>query len=87
MRLGTATLALSLAALTIGVAQPASAQIEGPWCAVVPLGSGSVAERCDMRSFEQCRQEILGQGGTCRQNQWFRPSAIERPVRPSRHYR
>ncbi len=33
------------------------------------IGEGSVAERCDMRSFEMCQLEIRGQGAShCTQN-------------------
>ena len=54
--------------------QPGRAQLyEGPWCAHVMIGEGSVAERCDMRSFEMCLAEVSGQGAShCTQNPRYR---------------
>lgn len=60
---------------------PANGQAiyEGPWCAIVMIGEGSVAERCDMRSFEMCQLEIRGQGAShCTQNPRFHASGKTR---------
>ena len=55
---------------------------QGPWCAIVMIGEGSVAERCDMRSFEMCQLEIRGQGAShCTQNPRY--AAVE-PKRSKR---
>ena len=65
--------------------QPGQAQAyEGPWCAHVMIGEGSVAERCDMRSFEMCLAEISGQGAShCSPNPRFRPTGEpQRPKKP-----
>ena len=57
----------TLIALTLVGVRPSSAIYEGPWCAHVSIGPGSMADRCDMRSFAMCIQEISGQGH-CTQN-------------------
>jgi hypothetical protein len=63
---------------------------EGPWCALYPSSQG-VSENCGLSSFEMCREEIRGTGGTsiCTPNAWYRPiTAIEGPHRRyrGRHY-
>jgi hypothetical protein len=71
---------------TLGLASPAQAY-EGPWCAVVNLGIGSVQERCGMPTFEVCRREALafGPSSFCRQNSRYLPywgyGAEPRPLR------
>jgi hypothetical protein len=64
------------AAAVLGNAPPAEAQVpryEAPWCAVIPQGEDGVSERCDMRSFEMCRQEILGENSAyCIQNPHYK---------------
>jgi len=61
---------LALAALAmLGGTATSQTIYQGPWCAIVMIGEGSVAERCDMRSFEMCQLEIRGQGAShCTQN-------------------
>lgn len=56
---------------------------DGPWCAVISLGSGFVSENCSMPSFEACRQEALGFGSSsfCRQNGYY----IARQAETQRH--
>lgn len=83
MRLGT--LAAAVAALSLGGMQPGSgaALYEGPWCAHVSIGADDMAERCDMRSFAQCQEEIRGGGGGasfCGPNPRYR-GAVEEPRR------
>ena len=43
---------------------------DGPWCAIINAGSGTISERCSMRSFEMCRAEaqLYGPSSFCRQN-------------------
>jgi hypothetical protein len=61
-------LALAATALLAGRSH-GQALYQGPWCAIVMIGEGSIAERCDMRSFEMCQLEIRGQGAShCTQN-------------------
>ena len=60
----------------LGGSARSQALYDGPWCAIVLIGEGSVAERCDMRSFEMCQQEIRGQGAShCTQNPRYRGPA------------
>ncbi len=62
--------------------QPGFARYEGPWCMHMSVGRGDVISRCDMRSYEMCRVEMGGLGGTyCTQNPWYRASAAEQPRR------
>ena len=56
-------------------AKPASA-IEGPWCAVISLGPGSIYEDCQYRAFEQCRPVVLaGNRGFCNKSTLGRTAA------------
>jgi hypothetical protein len=55
---------------------------QGPWCAIVMIGEGSIAERCDMRSFEMCQAEIRGQGAShCTQNPRYAAAEPKRSKR------
>lgn len=68
MTITTSALALAAAAFLAGTANGQTIY-QGPWCAIVMIGEGSIAERCDMRSFEMCQAEIRGQGAShCTQN-------------------
>jgi hypothetical protein len=61
---------------------------EGPWCAVQNKGSGSMSENCTMRTFEQCRMEVIaGNRGFCKPNARWRGSyagPVEQPRRKRR---
>jgi hypothetical protein len=48
---------------------------EGPWCAIISLGPGSVYEDCRYRSLEACRPNVLaGNRGFCNPNpRWTGP--------------
>jgi len=62
-------LSVALTVMALPLSGPASAA-EGPWCAVLNLGGMGPAEKCDMPSFEVCR-ELAMQYGTasfCREN-------------------
>jgi len=60
---------LTLAAATVADSRPSEAYYEGPWCAVSSFGRAGSVERCDFRTFESCRMEIVGGNrGFCRQN-------------------
>ena len=64
-------MAVIAAAMLLGtVPSPAQqAQYEGPWCATVFNGEGSVKEICHFRDFESCRLEVVGGNrGTCGHN-------------------
>jgi hypothetical protein len=64
----------ALAAVTLFGTQPGSSGVlyEGPWCANITLGEDAVTERCDMRSFAMCLEEIKGGHGTCSPNPRYR---------------
>jgi hypothetical protein len=57
-----AAIALLASALSASAQTP---QWEGPWCAAVNIGTDSTIERCDMRSFEMCLEEIRSNQGSC----------------------
>jgi hypothetical protein len=62
-----ATMTMPSAGLSPTLAQ--QAQYEGPWCATVFNGEGSVKEICHFRDFESCRLEVVGGNrGTCGHN-------------------
>ena len=67
-----AMLAACAALLVLSASQALA--YDGPWCAVISIGRGSVSENCSMPSFEVCRREALSFGSTsfCRQNGYFR---------------
>jgi hypothetical protein len=45
---------------------------EGPWCALISLGTSSMYEDCQYWSFEQCRPVVLaGNRGFCNPNPRF----------------
>jgi Protein of unknown function (DUF3551) len=73
----------AMAAVLIIHARPSQAY-EGPWCAQF-WGGDTQIERCSMRSFAMCLNEIRGTGGNtlCSPNPRYRPSSIE----PSEHAR
>jgi hypothetical protein len=79
----TTMLAGAIAAAMAAATHPGVAQVyTGPWCAHVSIGDGDMASRCDMRSFEMCRQEIIGQGPSyCSPNPYYRQAADESPPR------
>ena len=72
------TMLAALAALFVLSANEARAY-DGPWCAVISLGGGTVSENCSMPSFEVCRAEALRFGPTsfCRHNGYFRGYSSE----------
>ena len=70
--------------------QPKPAQAgEGPWCAFISTGTGSVYEDCQYWSFEACRPNVLaGNRGFCNPNpRWQGEVAVTRKhARHRRHY-
>jgi hypothetical protein len=85
----TLTLAATAAAMLLNI--PAShAVYEGPWCAV-EIGRGSGYRNCRMRSFEECRRDVVaGNRGLCTQNPnwpgWYGQAVVDapKPVRKRR---
>jgi len=65
-------------------ARPSSAQ-EGPWCAFISLGTGTMYEDCRYSSLEACRPNVLaGNRGFCNPNpRWVGPA----PKSKTRHKR
>jgi hypothetical protein len=86
---------LGLSLLAIGSVFPigthGSQAHEGAWCALYPSSEG-VSENCALSSFEMCRREIRGSGGTsfCAPNAWYLPTPATDGPRPNdrgRHHR
>jgi len=64
----TALIAAATVATMLFSAQPAGAT-EGPWCAIISLGPGSVYEDCQYSSIETCRPNVVaGNRGFCNPN-------------------
>jgi hypothetical protein len=85
MAIRTAVLALAAATLLFSGGANSQTIYEGPWCAIVMIGEGSVAERCDMRSLEMCQAEIRGQGAShCTQNPRYYAKAPANPRKKQR---
>ena len=82
MRLMLAT-AAAAAAMFLDI--PAGNAIyQGPWCAV-ETGRGSGFWNCRMRTFEECRLEVVaGNRGTCTQNPnwpgWYGKPVADAPT-------
>lgn len=56
----------------------------GPWCAFINVGTGSIYEDCQYRTVEECVPNVLaGNRGTCNPNpRW---EGRSRPAQPPRH--
>jgi Protein of unknown function (DUF3551) len=86
-------LVMAAAAATVFLdVSPANAVYQGPWCAVQTLGLGSAAWDCRMRTFEECRLEVVaGNRGHCTQNPnwpgWYGPAAAVDAPQPVRRRR
>jgi hypothetical protein len=68
--------ALMIGALLLAapVASQQSHAVEGPWCAYESVGHDSYSSRCDLPSYEACRDWIRASPGTwCTQNPRFVP--------------
>jgi hypothetical protein len=51
----------------------AQAYGDAPWCLKTPLGRGTVSERCDFRTFENCSSERTLSNAFCVQNSRYLP--------------
>jgi len=61
-----------------------AAPYEGRWCAQMSIGRDAVSERCDLRTIEECRREIVGVGGLCVLNPYYKGPNRDAPrSRPS----
>jgi len=76
-----------LVAAALFAASPAKA-VEGPWCAIISLGPGSVYEDCQYYSLEACRPNVLaGNRGFCNPNpRWVGPPPSQRVRHKRRVY-
>lgn len=62
-----------------------SAQIEGPWCVHMSLGRAGLISKCDLPSYEACRDEMRAMGGTyCTQNPWYAWNVRHEPPRKAK---
>jgi hypothetical protein len=73
----------AVATFSVLSATPSFAQYEGPWCLHTIIGAGSVAEYCDMRSYEMCRARMTYSGSHCAPNPRYGLYLAEKP-RPRR---
>ena len=73
--------AAAAAALFVNV--PQSRAEDGPWCSSVPTGDASESIRCDYVSYEECRQEVVINRGSCFRNPNFTETSSP-PPRPPR---
>jgi hypothetical protein len=65
--------------------QPAQAEVDPyPWCA--QQGTRDSRESCYFKTFEQCLDQIRGQGGFCNRNPRYTGPAVNGPApqRPRR---
>jgi Protein of unknown function (DUF3551) len=80
---GFVTVAMSLSFLGGTVESYAS---EGPWCHTFGGPEASI-ENCRVRTLEECRFEIQGNGGSCSPNPYYHgPQPQGRTARPGGLY-
>ena len=63
---------------------------DGPWCAVVSVGTGDVIWDCHYRSIEECRPNVIaGNRGFCNMNPawpgWYAPKTVAPKKHRTRH--
>lgn len=78
------TLAMAAAGLAVFLAgaQPSTAEITYPWCAV--YSEMDASRNCGFATYEQCRAAVSGNGGFCEPNSMYQPGAAAKPRRPVR---
>ncbi|HKS87306.1 MAG TPA: DUF3551 domain-containing protein [Pseudolabrys sp.] len=73
-----------LAALAMSFGPSRAQAVEGPWCALISVGTGAVYEDCQYYSFAACQPNVLaGNRGFCNPN----PRWTGEVVRPHAHHR
>ena len=80
-----AAIGIAAIASLLGLADPASAGIEYPWCA--QYGSDGGGRNCGFSTLEQCRTTTSGMGGFCEPNLFYPGSAndtLQRKRKPQR---
>lgn len=71
--------ALASVALVGGTKSSHAAATDQPWCITYGGGEGAI-ENCAMRTFEECRQEMIGGNrGSCFPNPRSLTNSIQRP--------
>ena len=85
IRLMLAVVALA-AALCFDVKSSRAYYGNGPWCAVVDMGTGDVKWDCQYWTLEECVPNVLaGNRGTCNPSPWYEPKTIETQKHRKRH--
>ncbi len=78
-------LRLTIASLTVFAVPVIATQAQNyPWCANFADGAGT---NCGFATYAQCMATSMGSGGTCTQNNLYKPDAAAAPLRhpPRRH--
>ena len=71
------TLAALVVVLCFDVQSSRAYYGNGPWCAVINVGTGSVIWDCQYRSVEECVPNVLaGNRGFCNPSPWYELRAI-----------
>ncbi len=71
--------------VSFAAADRAEARTEGPWCLHYSIGTDAIVSRCDMRSYEMCRHEMMGLSSHfCVQNPYYVPPEQTRSERKAR---
>jgi hypothetical protein len=90
---GAMRVMLVMAAATVAMflGLPTGNAYEGPWCAV-ESGRDSGFRNCRMRTFEECRRDVIaGNRGQCTQNPnwpgWYGAGFVGAEPRPVRRRR
>lgn len=75
-------LRLAIGVLTVTALTGIEADAQNyPWCANFADGAGT---NCGFTTYEQCMTTSMGSGGTCTQNNLYRPAATATPLRRRR---
>jgi hypothetical protein len=78
---------MSIAMAALFCASGASKAYEGPWCANVSVGHGTIVHDCRFQSFEACAPNVIaGNRGFCTQNPGW-PGWSKQASAEPRHHR
>ena len=67
----------------LGATGPGHATTDEPWCVIFGGAQGSIQD-CTIRTFEECRQEMIaGNRGSCFLNPYYHANSEPRPPRHS----
>ena len=73
MKITTSAIFALVTVLVMSAAQPASAEVQYPWCAQYRSAFG--ATNCGFVTYRQCLETISGVGGICTRNPAYHPPA------------